>query len=161
VILKQKQASVLKTVLLALIPYTKQNLQLVFKPNLFFDELEKTSGLPKQSIRLSYRHAFNKKIIRIENGQIKLSLKARQIIQPFIAKKLNKDAQLMIIFDIPEQYAGRRQRLRNLLKQLDFKQIQLSVWSTNMDYREIIFESIAEIRIKKWVELYESAKIPS
>lgn len=157
--IKSKDNTIIRTLLLALIPYTKQNIYLTFKPNLFFNELEKTSGISKTKLQKSYYRARNENIIDFSNNQPKLTLKGQMIIQPFIAQKIQNDAQLMVIFDIPENLAGRRQRLRNLLKQLDFKQIQLSVWVSDKEHRKIVFDFINEIELQQFVQIYEAAKI--
>jgi len=149
----------MKELLLALVPYTKQNLLIVFQPNQFFNELEKTTGHPKSKLQKTFYRAKSERILSYSNGQIELTLKGRQLVQPFIAEKLSNNAQLMVIFDIPEEFAGRRQRFRNLLKQLNFKQIQLSVWMTNQDHRTILYESIAEIELQQWVRLFEASEI--
>lgn len=103
--------SITKELLLALIPYTKQNILLSFRPNQFFNELEETTGYPKPSLKSAYYRAIKEKLIISRGNNLKISLKGRQIIQPFVAEKLSNDAKLMVIFDIPEEYAGRRQRL--------------------------------------------------
>ena len=155
----KSKKSILTELLLALVPYTRQNLMLVFKPNQFFDELECLTNYSRKQIQNTYYRVKKEKMVSFDNKKIDLSLRARQIVQPFIAEKLSNDAQLMVIFDIPEEFAGRRQRFRNLLKTLEFKQIQYSVWMSNMDHREIIKESIAEIELEDWVQIYEAVKL--
>ena len=67
----------------------------------------------------------------------------------------------MIIFDIPEHSSILRSRLRRLLKNLAFKQIQKSVWVTECDYREVLCEAILELDLQEYVQLYECASINS
>lgn len=154
-----KDKTILQNLLLALLPYTKQNLQLVFMPNKFFNELEKSSGLSKTRLRESYNRAIRNKIILRTEYAMSLSLRGKQIIQPFVAEIIKNNAKLMVIFDVPEDFAGRRQRFRNILKHLNFQQIQLSVWMSDMDHRQILFESIEDIEIQQWVQLYEASEI--
>ncbi len=154
-----KNKSITKELLLALIPYTQQNILLVFKPNQFFNELERSTGYPKHRLKIAYNHAKRYQVITIDDNHIKLSLKGRQIVQPFIAERLSNDAKLMVIFDIPEEHADRRRRFRYLLRQLEFKQIQQSVWMSDKDHRAIVFESIIDIEINQWVQLYEASRI--
>lgn len=156
---KGKEKRIISKILLALLPYTNQNILLIFRPNQFFDELERKSGYDKAKLRSTYSRMKREKVITITDNQIALSLKAKQIVQPFIAKKLMSSARLMVIFDIPEDHADRRRRFRYLLRHLGFIQIQQSVWMSDKDYREIIFESIVEIEITDWVQLYEASKI--
>jgi FPC/CPF motif-containing protein YcgG len=155
----KRNNSTTRDVILALIPYTKQNILLTFKPNQFFNELEKTSDSSANSLKHTFNRMKRENIIFIDKNIIVLSLKARQIVQPFIARTIPNNAQLMVIFDIPEDHANLRQKFRNLLRQLKFKQIQQSVWSTNMDHGAIIFESINELNITNWVQLYEASRI--
>ena len=154
-----KDKTILQNLLLALLPYTKQNLQLVFMPNKFFNELEKSSGLSKTRLRESYDRAIRDKIIIRTEYAMSLSLRGKQIVQPFVAEIIKNNAKLMVIFDVPENFAGRRQRFRNILKHLNFQQIQLSVWMSDMDHRQILFESIEDIEIQQWVQLYEASEI--
>ena len=81
------------------------------------------------------------------------------MIQPFVAKHLGDKAILMVIFDIPEAESGKRRIFRALLNKLEFSQVQKSVWSTNMDYREILQEAITEIELDKYVQLFEAAEL--
>jgi CRISPR-associated endonuclease Cas2 len=158
---RNKSQTVVEELLLSLIPYSKQSYNLAFNPHAFFNELDRLSKHSRNSIEIAYCRAKKNKLISINNDKIEISLKGMQIIQPFIAKKLSNDAKLMIIFDIPEDLAGKRQRLRNLLKKLNFEQIQLSVWLTNMDHRKIVLESIIELEIEQYVQLYEADRIIS
>lgn len=81
------------------------------------------------------------------------------MVQPFISKKLEGGGRLMVIFDVPEEHADRRRKFRSILRQLKFVQIQQSVWMSENDYREVLFESIQELHLHDWVELYEAALI--
>lgn len=154
-----REKSALTQILLALVPYTEQNLMLTFKPNRFFDELERTSGFSTPTLRVAFSRARNNKLFEIDNERVVFSLKGRQIIQPFIAKKLGGGGQLMVIFDIPEDSAGLRRKFRSLLIELQFKQIQQSVWMTDKDYREFLADSINDLGLDDWVQLYEAARI--
>lgn len=156
---KNNPTSTIAQLLLALLPYTNQNLKLVFKPDQFFNELDKTSGHSSTALRATFRRAKKRKLISIKNDGLSISLQGRHIIQPFIAKHLTKNGQLMVIFDIPEDFANRRKKLRTLLQQLKFKQIQRSVWMSDMDHRIILSESIEYYSLQDWVQLYESARI--
>jgi DNA-binding transcriptional regulator PaaX len=153
------EKSALTHILLALVPYTKQNLLLTFKPNLFFNELEKTSNQSESTLRVAFSRAKENKLFVIDNGKVFLSLKGRQIIQPFIANKIAGNGQLMVIFDIPEDSANIRRKFRLLLIQLQFRQVQQSVWMSDKDHRSIIADSITDLGLQDWVQLYEAARI--
>lgn len=150
------QRSFAVELLLGLIPFTKQNFKLFFDPNQFINDFEKTSNYPRKRIWDEFHRAEKQKLFIIKDETLCLTLKGRQTVQPFIAEKLSNDAKLMIVFDIPEEYAGRRQKFRNLLKQLGFHQIQLSVWVSKMDHRAIITETIRQMELEDWVKMYEA-----
>ena len=65
----------------------------------------------------------------------------------------------MVIFDIPEDEVGLRQRLRAQLKEWQFDQIQKSVWATDMDYRDALVGLITELSAEEYVEIYEGARL--
>lgn len=155
-----KQESVLASVLLALIPYTRENMMLTFSPNRFFNELEKVSGHSEPALRVAFNRAQRNKVFSIDRkNRVMLSVKARQIVQPFVAEQLVGNAELMVIFDIPEEYAGKRRQFRTVLKLLEFDQIQQSVWCTTYDHRSVIFDTIVDLELGDYVQLYEAARI--
>jgi hypothetical protein len=145
--------------LLALVPYTKQNLSLSFHPQRFFDELAAETTIPKKTLRTAYTRAVQKELIVYSDQSHTFSLKARQAVQPFIAQKLPSGGQLMVIFDIPEDIAHARQQFRYFLKRLSFEQIQQSVWMSDMDHRAIIIETIDDLNLGPYIQLFEAAKI--
>lgn len=154
-----KKQSLLRELLLALIPYTKQNTKLVLRPAQFFRELESRSNYNFKSIETTYYRAKHKGLIEVKNNKVNLSSQAREYIQPFVAKKLKGDVFLMVIFDIPEKFRNKRGRFRQYLKLLDFKQVQKSVWVSKMDYRAQIIEAISELKLSSYVLFYESVNI--
>jgi DNA-binding transcriptional regulator PaaX len=159
--MKQAPAnSVLRHVLLGLVPYTKPNLMLTFKPNAFFDELERISKKNTHSIRNAYYRAQKQGLIELDAQKIpRLTDKGRAKIQPYKAKVLPGGAQLMIVFDIPEVERQKRRHLRRLLEELSFTQVQKSVWVSPMDYRELLKAEIAQNNLSKYVVVYEVSAI--
>jgi DNA-binding transcriptional regulator PaaX len=153
-----KKMSTKKFLLLAIVPYSQPGLMLAYKPSLFFNELERLSGTSSATFRVAFSRAKQSGLITQNNNNISLSLRARQIVQPFVAQKLPRGV-LVVMFDIPEDLANKRQQLRLLLKELRFKQIQKSVWSSDMDYREIMIDTIDGLSIQDYVMLYEAARI--
>lgn len=154
-----KKKNVTTQVLLALVPYTRQNLQLVFAPNQFFNELEKTSDYSAQSIRQAYYRAKRDKLISTSDGKVTLSTEAIRRVRPFTARKLLGGVRLMVIFDIPEQNAHVRREFRALLRELKFEQIQQSVWTSDMDHAVTLRDFVNENDANDWVKLYESAPL--
>ena len=65
----------------------------------------------------------------------------------------------MVIFDIPEVNKYKRQQLRLLLKQLEFKQVQKSVWVSQKDSREYLNAEIKRLNLNKDVLLFECHSI--
>lgn len=156
-----RERSALVYVLIALIPYSKPNLFLAYKPYLFYRELEKISRYKEATLRAAYARARQQKLIEHEHNLVRLTTKGRRKIAGFVAEKLEGDAKLMIIFDIPEDQSGKRQKFRNILKNWQIVQVQKSVWVTNKDFREELKELIREMDLYGYVELYECAPIYS
>lgn len=158
-----RERSPLVYVLVALIPYSKPNLLLSFKPALFFRELEKVSRYKQKTLREAYYRAEQQMLItrRTEQNQKVAILTARgkRKIAAFVAQELEGDAKLMIIFDIPEDQAAKRQKFRNVLKEWQIQQVQKSVWLTGKDYREELASLIDELGLSKYVKLYECAPL--
>lgn len=152
--------SALTYVLLGLIPYTNPNLKLAFRPHQFFNDLEQISRLSRRTLQAAYYRGRSRGLITSpDEKNISLSLPARRIVQPFIAKRLSNGGQLMVIFDIPEDFAGKRTQLRRLLRELGFHQIQLSVWMSDMDHTDLLRDTIRELYLDNWVQIYEAARI--
>jgi|SRR3989344_9077025 len=151
-----KPKSALVFVLKGLVPYSRENMMLAFKPNLFFNELEKISRYKRQTLETAARRAQEKGLIEISRQQqLRLTNLGRRRVRPYIATKLKGNGKLMVIFDIPEEKAIDRQRLRRLLRKWQFIQVQKSVWLTAYDFREALQEAVDELGLSGCVELYE------
>ncbi len=156
--LAKKYHSSIHYILSGLIPYTEANLKLAFSPNAFFNDLEKLDAIKanKKALKSAYYRAIKKGLIKIDEAGIpRLTEKGLRKTKVFQPKKL-KGAQLMIIFDIPEEERSKRQRLRTLLRELTFRQVQKSVWVSDFDHREYIRAEINESQLEGCVELFES-----
>lgn len=152
-------------VLKGLIPYTDSNLKLAYKPNLFFNELDKKLSKGKKStpklnnIKNAFKRSVNRGLITIdETGVPRLTKKGRRALAPFEAKII-KNAQLMVIFDIPEVKRWQRDKFRIVLKEFQFKQIQRSVWLTKLDCAYYIKLEIENLQLENDIKLYESKEI--
>lgn len=140
-------------------PYTQENIKLAFKPSQFFAELERIHGHSSKSFKRIYSHAKRNGLIT--NDPVpRLTAKGARKIAPFVATKLGGEAKLMIAFDIPEHSSLLRNRLRRLLKNLRFTQVQKSVWITEYDYRDILCQAVKEMELTDCVQIYECAKLP-
>lgn len=146
------------SVLLALVPFTEPNLRLSFNPTRFFDELERGSGYPRTTLQQSYARLKSRGLVT--NDKVpQLTAKGRRAVQPYVATRLGGNAQLMVIFDIPEDFGEQRRQLRTLLRQLGFQQTQRSVWMSSMDHTAVLRDMIDELTLGEWVELYEVVRL--
>jgi DNA-binding transcriptional regulator PaaX len=155
----EKPKSAVKHILLALVPYTRENLQLAFHPNQFFNELERISGYKQASLRTAMWKAQKRGLIEREGKLLKLTAKGMADVQPYVGKKLGDNVGLMVVFDIPEERAATRRRLRLLLRQWRFEQVQKSVWISSYDYHAFILEALREFDIESYVQVYECARL--
>lgn len=153
--------SALTYVLLALIPYSRENAKLVFAPNKFFYDLAQISKKKENTLRSAYQRAEIRGFIEQDkiSKSPKLTMHGYRELVPFVSKKLDKKGSLMVIFDIPENLSSSRRRLRVLLKTWGFEQIQRSVWVTSFDYVRSLKEVIEELELTPYVELYECARL--
>lgn len=159
--LAKKYYSTTHYVLSSLIPYTEANLKLAFKPNAFFNDLEKLDVIKanKKALKTAYYRAIRQGLIEVNADRIpRLTEKGIRKTKKFRPKKL-KGARLMIIFDIPEDERFKRQRLRTLLRELSFEQIQKSVWMSEFDHREYIRAEIKDFGLEGCIELFEARTI--
>lgn len=158
--LGKKYRSTLHYVLAGLVPYTEANLKLSFKPASFFNDLDKLDYAKKHSVKMAYYRAVKKGLIEKDNENIpRLTAKGRQKLKEFKPIKLGKDSRLLLIFDIPETLRWKRDRLRLLLRELSFEQIQRSVWECKYDVRQYLQAEIREIGLHDYVVVYEAAEI--
>lgn len=142
-------------ILEALLPYSDANLKLVYKPHQFFYELERISNYKKRSLQNAFYSMCKKYLIEIEGGFPRLTPKGYARLQVYKPEEL-QGSYLMIIFDIPESERNKRQKLRLLLRELKFKQVQKSVWITRYDCRNYLKMEVEALQIKEYVEIFES-----
>jgi hypothetical protein len=156
--MKKYTMSATQYVLLALVPYTRQNLLLTYSANRFFTELEQHSGYSAQVLKTSYKRAQKRGFIENDAKPVLTKMGVMQV-QPFIAEKLSNDAVLMVIFDIPEHLAVKRRELRLVLRFCKFKQEQQSVWISTKDHKKFINQAVGEIGLKEYVQVYEAVRL--
>jgi hypothetical protein len=151
-----QRRTALTEVLLALVPYTRQNLVLAQRPRRFFSELEQASDYSQATLRAAYRRALIKGLIDPQGTSLTpIGLRS---VQPFIAERL-PGGKLIVIFDIPESHASDRRQLRLFLKHWGFNQIQKSVWATDRDHRDALLDIVGKLKIGSYVELYEGVRL--
>ncbi len=155
----KKRRTALSFILHALIPYTQENVMLVFRKNQFLFELEKASGYKQQTLNRAWTKAKQQGLIVEKDKVLKITQEGLRKIQPLIAKKLAKDVQLMIIFDIPEHQAYLRRRLRSVLREWHFVQVQKSVMVSQFDYKDSLAQLIDELELTGFVQLFETYRL--
>ncbi len=128
---------------------------LSFSPNRFFNELEKTSSYKRKTLYEAARRAEQQGLVERHQQIISLSAAGKRKVRPYVATKLKNDARLMIIFDVPEENSITRQRLRRVLREWEFKQVQKSVWITDYDHRESVSELTNLLELNDCIRLYE------
>lgn len=153
-----REQSALVYVLVALIPYSKPNLLLAFRPSEFFKELQKISRYRQKTLKEAYWRGIRNGLIS-NSPSPQLTKLGEKKAAPYIGTKLSREARLLVIFDIPEEESYKRQAFRNLLKAWGFYQVQKSVWQTSYDYRNLIMEAIEELNLSGYVEVYECARL--
>lgn len=147
-------------VLQALVPYSKANLKLSFKPKQFFSDLEKISNTRRRSLQSAYYRAQKAGLIELDAQKIpRLTATGQLKAKRYQAKHLNNNARLLVIFDIPEEEGWKRQRLRRLLRELKFKPIQKSVWESETDHRDILLAEVKQYDLQNHLRLYEAVDL--
>lgn len=143
--LHAKYRSTTHYILSSIIPYTESNLKLTFKPNLFFTDLEKLSDkrYSYDALRTSYYRAIRSGFMQVDDNGVPQLTEAGNIqLKRYQPQKLKGAASVLVIFDIPEHQRGRRQKLRSILRELRFVQIQQSVWQSEYDVIEYLVPEI-------------------
>ncbi|MDQ3064933.1 MAG: hypothetical protein M3Q36_01550 [bacterium] len=144
----------------SLIPYSKANLQLAYKPSRFFYELEKRSQTNERTLRSAFYRSVQKGLIIIDDdGVPRLTNKGLRKIKAYKPIVLGKNSFLLVTFDIPEAERHKRDHLRSLLYELKFEKIQQSVWASKYDHREILSADIKELGMDKYVQIFEAAQL--
>ncbi len=154
-----KPRSSLHFLLSALMPYSKANLQLSFKPGQFFHELEQLSGYANSTLKNTIRKAEREGLIEREGRLIRITDEGRASLKPFKAERLKRRVSLMVIFDVPEERSSDRRRFRLMLKEWHFRQEQQSVWISSFDYKKSLVKAVKEMNLEACVEIYECSKL--
>lgn len=143
-------------VLSALVPYTESNLKLVFTPKRFFSDLNILDKNKEKTLKNAYYNCIKRGYVLLDEltGQPVITNKGLSKLKPYGSRRL-KGSNIMVIFDILETHRHKRRQLRTLLRQLEFEQIQKSVWSTDLDSREYLKAEIKRLNLEKEVKIFE------
>lgn len=157
--MKRNKNTTLGFVIRGLIPYTKENIMLSFKPSQFFYELSKQDRKNIETYKTMYYRAIQRGYLELdEMGIPRITEKGQEYIEDFKPKKF-KASKVMVIFDIPEEDRWKRTRLRASLKEYRFKQIQKSVWVSEYDCIDLLKSEIDSLRLKDCVRIFEVSEI--
>lgn len=156
----KKYKSATHYVLSSLMPYTEANLKLVFLPRRFLADISKLERFKDKTLRNAYYKCVKDGLVEIDDldGKPVITENGLKLLAPYVSKTL-PSSMLMIIFDIPEVDRYKRTQLRVLLKQLEFKQIQKSVWASNKDSREYLKAEIKRLELQYSVKVFESREL--
>lgn len=160
--LHAKYRSTTHYVISSLIPYTESNLKLSFRPNAFFNDLEKLSDHKhsKEAVRMSYYRALKRGLIEVgDDSRPRLTDVGVKQLKRYEPQKLCGEASVLVIFDIPERERELRRQLRTLLRELKFEQIQQSVWRSEYDVMEYLVPEIRDNGLDRYVQVHEAARI--
>lgn len=152
---KTSRPSVLKEVLKAFIPYSRNNLMLSYSPNKFFTELEAKTGSSKRTISSTLSRAKRDNLIFEQDNMIGLTWrgKIKAAYKPTIK---NPNGLTLVIFDIPEEQKQDRYLLRCYLKMMNFKLIQKSVWGSEYEASNELKEVLSELNLRKFVVVFDA-----
>lgn len=154
-----KPKSATHYVLLSLIPFTEANLNLSFKPNKFFNELESLHKISANASRNALNRAHKSGLIEYDEQNIpRLTEKGHKKLRPYVSAQL-EGSQVMVVFDIPEQERWKRRHMRTVLREFSFKQVQKSVWMSRLDCAGYIREEIDSLGLQGAVKIFEARPV--
>ncbi len=145
--------------MLALIPYTKANLQFSFARKSFFREVAIRDHVHEKAARSGFYRAMKQGLIEEdEKGQIRLTNKGKRRIATYTSRYL-PNSNLMVIFDIAEAERAKRSHVRALLKELSFKQVQKSVWVSEYDHRSLVQMEVEHLKLQDSIQVFECYRL--
>lgn len=121
--------------------------------NRLFQERKKKRALRemKRKTWLTHRQEGNRIIYEIQEDAIvhylKESIRSETSLLP-------APMTVLVTFDFPEAARKARNSFRHLLKQMGFKQKQLSVWFSNKSVVNEIRALIQALKLEKWINVY-------
>lgn len=148
-------------VLKALLPYTRPNLLLVFTPALFFAELTKHSKYKKSTLQSAYYRSIQRGLVELDLRRTpSLSTHAKVLLQMNEPRKFKAGECLIVAFDVPENKRYKRDYIRTLLRELNFEQIQKSVWLSRYRHTDFIIDECLEQGLGDYVCIFEARRLP-
>ncbi len=117
---------------------------------------------PRQVSNMIYQ-LKNSKYIEVydKDGEksIKLTNKAKiKLVEKIIEKKPEDNKYRFVSFDIPERLHHRRDKFRQTIKRMGFRQIQQSLWVTDKNIGEMVEIAAKEYGVEDYVAYIVSEK---
>ncbi len=157
------KGTVTGAILKSFIPYSKENLMLTYKPNSFFnylDKLERETGASRNTLHVTISRAKRAGLLRVDKqGQLVTTWRGKLKLKLRPQGKLRHN--LIIIFDIPENQRHNRDTLRSYLRSTYCEQVQKSVWKTKFDIHDELLEVINDLDISPYVTVFVADEVPS
>ena len=161
--MRHQNKSILDQILLALMPFSKEGSDFIYHPEKFINQLEleknKESNLNARTAAVAICRAKQKGYLReVETKNKEKTIRITPKGKMKIYKYLNETAMQwdgkwrILFFDIPEKHRSKRDSLRKKLKELGFKQYQISAWICPFDFTEELDVIIYELQIDKNVQ---------
>lgn len=137
----------------------------------FQKTVEKMRDRQKTS-KLLYNLKTEGLIAETQNGEkrmLKLTRKGRLKVKSLKEERVNKtkykpggfDELKIVIFDIPETERLKRHWLRSVLKRLEFKMVQKSVWVGTSSLPTVFFEELRQKNLIPFIEIFAVSKTGS
>lgn len=156
--MQRKNKSLLASILLSCIPYTEENILFTTNPRKFFWRLERDHQVNKNSVNQAISRAKRTGYLReVEQKHSQNNLEVTNSGKLKILKHLSADKNWdskwrIVLFDIPEEERKKRNIFRKYLKELGFKQHQLSAWICPFDQTAAIDLIISDLEIEPYVK---------
>jgi len=69
-----------------------------------------------------------------------------------------QDKFVIVVFDVPEKERRKRDWLRNVLKKLELRMVQKSVWIGKIKIPRELLDDLFKLKLLKYVEIFEVSK---
>ena len=130
------------------------------------DYLKIQDGIARSEKRRRIRMLEEKRIIKLkkEGDRIVIQLTHDGQIEKIKRKLLHNSNQLpsnqvcLVLFDVPEDIREVRNMFRGLLKSLQFRFVQKSVWEGDRDVVKDLIQLVQKLRIGRWCYIYIATK---
>lgn len=162
---KKSKQSLADYILMSFIPFSKEHINLAMNPRKFFWDIEKIQrdySTSKDTIYSTISRAKKKGYLReieLDNRQkiLQLTVKGKYKISKHLSvtnKETWDSKWRILLFDIPEKDRVKRNILRRKLKELNFKQYQLSAWICPFDNTNELEYIIDELNLEDCIQYF-------